>query len=98
MKSSTIEKRKKEDHQHPIFQKGYVILIKSTDEKGVINEGPNERNEYRVLIPEEKKMIASKRMELSINAEQLNLKNDDLDIVSETKQNRKIKKHYSKGM
>jgi len=79
-----------------IFQIGDRVFVTSLKTAGIIQETENQQGEYRVLVNGEKVLIHKKRLKLHIESKMLYPDNYDMDIVFETKENRKKGKLMTK--
>lgn len=78
------------------FQKGDCVFISSMNRTGIVYEPENSRGEVVVMVMKKKYKINQKRLSLHIEAQDLYPENYDLDIVFESKENRKKRKQFSK--
>ncbi|MZP30804.1 hypothetical protein GTO91_13885 [Heliobacterium undosum] len=76
----------------PSFQVGDAVTISTLDGVGIVCEPANHRGEVCVMYKKKKIMINHKRLTLRIEAAQLYPENYDMDIVFESKEDRK-KRH-----
>lgn len=83
----------KQDETYQIGDRVYVTSFKTA---GIICDLENKQGEYGVLIGETKHLIYKKRLTLHIRSEMLYPDNYDMDIVFETKENRKKDKLMNK--
>lgn len=74
------------------FQKGDRVFISTMDRTGIVCEPVNSRGEVVVMVMKKKYRINQKRLSLHIEAKDLYPENYDLDIVLESKENRKKRK------
>lgn len=90
-KRTSVEKE--EEKTYKIGDRVYVSSLKTA---GIICELENTQGEYGVLAGETKHLINKKRLTLHIRSEMLYPENYDMDIVFETKENRKKDKLMNK--
>ncbi|MFC0189594.1 endonuclease MutS2 [Fictibacillus aquaticus] len=85
-----------------VFEVGDRVHVSSMNSAGVIFELENDRGEYGVQVDGKKVWVQKKRLSVHIKAEALYPKEYDMDIVFETKENRKkdkqMKKRHVDGM
>ena len=74
------------------FVKGDCVYISSMDRTGIVYEPENNRGEVVVMVMKKKYKINHKRLSLQVAAGDLYPENYDLDIVFESKENRKKRK------
>lgn len=74
------------------FQLGDGVLVKTLGKRGVVYELENSKGEVGVMVQGKKMKVNQKRLVLDIAAQDLYPENYDLDIVFESKENRK-KRH-----
>ncbi|GGH47884.1 hypothetical protein GCM10008014_11480 [Paenibacillus silvae] len=74
------------------FRKGDRVYAAYLDQAGIVSEEEDNRGQIGVLIRGRKLKIHKKRLRLHISADELYPGNYDLDIVLETKENRKKRK------
>jgi DNA mismatch repair protein MutS2 len=85
--------RKKKEKR---FQKGDCVFISTMQRYGIVYEPENSRGEVIVMVMKKKYKINHKRLTLQVEAQELYPENYDLDIVFESKENRKKRKQLSK--
>ena len=78
------------------FKLGDSVYISSLGRTGIIYEEVNKRGEVGVIVLKQKLKVNQKRLSLYVEAEKLYPENYDLDIVLESKENRKKRKKMSK--
>ncbi len=74
------------------FSKGDCVYISSMNRTGIVYEPENSRGEVVVMVMKKKYKINHKRLSLHVEAKDLYPEDYDLDIVFESKENRK-KRH-----
>jgi MutS2 family protein len=74
------------------FSKGDCVYISSMDRTGIVYEPENSRGEVVVMVMKKKYKLNHKRLSLHVAAKDLYPEDYDLDIVFESKENRK-KRH-----
>lgn len=87
--------QKNQQSQCP-FKLGDSVFISSLGRTGIVYEEVNSRGEVGVMVMKQKLKVNQKRLSLYVEAEQLYPENYDLDIVLESKENRKKRKKMSK--
>ena len=85
-----------EDIQEETFQVGDRVYLSSLKTAGIIYELENKHGEFGVMVGEKKHMIHKKRLKLHIQSNMLYPENYDMDIVFESKENRKKDKLMNK--
>ncbi|MEA1961023.1 MAG: hypothetical protein U9N81_07065 [Bacillota bacterium] len=75
---------------------GDCVFISTMDRTGIVCEEQNGRGELVVMVMGKKYVINNKRLTLHVDREHLYPENYDMDIVFETKENRKKRKIMSK--
>ncbi|MGG4489156.1 endonuclease MutS2 [Metabacillus idriensis] len=80
---------KAKDAEVQIFMKGDNVLIKATNEHGIVYSGPDKSGNYTVFVKGTKQSINHKRIQLHISADELYPKDYDFDIIFESAENRK---------
>lgn len=85
----TKEGKKEEEHTYEIGDMVYVNTIK---QRGIVYAPLNKKGEVGVKVRDKKMLVVSKRLSPFINKKELYPHDYDMDIVLETKENRK-KKH-----
>ena len=78
------------------FSKGDCVFISTMNRTGIVYEPENSKGEVVVMVMKKKYKISHKRLTLYIEGEELYPENYDLDIVFESKENRKKRKQQSK--
>ncbi|WP_191561519.1 endonuclease MutS2 [Metabacillus idriensis] len=71
------------------YNKGDNVLIKATNEHGIVYNGPDNGGNYMVFVKGVKRTINQKRIQLHISAEELYPEDYDFDIIFESAENRK---------
>ncbi|WP_191565638.1 endonuclease MutS2 [Metabacillus idriensis] len=71
------------------YNKGDNVLIKATNEHGIVYNGPDNGGNYMVFVKGMKRTINQKRIQLHISAEELYPEDYDFDIIFESAENRK---------
>lgn len=99
----SIEKPQQELNQpEEVYNIGDRVYISSLKTAGIICELENTQGEYGVVTGNQKHHIHKKRLTLHIRSEMLYPEEYDMDIVFETKENRKkdklMKKRHVEGM
>jgi DNA mismatch repair protein MutS2 len=99
----SIEKPQQELNQpEEVYNIGDRVYISSLKTAGIICELENTQGEYGVVTGKQKHHIHKKRLTLHIRSEMLYPEEYDMDIVFETKENRKkdklMKKRHVEGM
>ncbi len=74
------------------FKLGDSVFISNLNRTGIVCELPNQKGEVGVMVMKKKLKINHKRLSLHISQEELYPEDYDLDIVFESKENRKKKK------
>lgn len=89
---------KKEEKTVPIipFKRGDNVKIPSLNELGIVSKPANSSGDVEVLVKGEFIKINHKRLIIYIPAEELYPEDYDMDIIFETKQNRKLMKQMDK--
>ncbi|MCD8500396.1 MAG: endonuclease MutS2 [Bacillaceae bacterium] len=96
--------RQKQKHRKEIvkreaeisYQIGDNVKIPSMNEFGIVSKTANEKGELEVLVKGETFVLNHKRLTLYIRAEDLYPEDYDMDIVFETKENRKLRHQMTK--
>ncbi|MDD3268409.1 MAG: DNA mismatch repair protein MutS [Syntrophomonadaceae bacterium] len=78
------------------FNKGDCVYISTMQRTGIVYEPENGKGEVVVMVMKKKFRINHKRLNLYIEGKELYPENYDLDIVFESKENRKKRKQQSK--
>ncbi len=78
------------------FKKGDCVYISTMQRTGIVYEPENSRGEVVVMVMKKKFKVNHKRLSLYIEGQELYPENYDLDIVFESKENRKKRKLQSK--
>jgi dsDNA-specific endonuclease/ATPase MutS2 len=82
-------RRLREHKEKCPFKVGDCVYISSLDRTGIVCEEVNSRGEVVVMVMKKKLKVNHKRLTLHVEAEKLYPENYDLDIVLESKENRK---------
>lgn len=105
LQKSSIEsnkKKQKKQKKKQIFSIGDRVYISSLDTYGIVYSLADNKGDVGVIVKKKKLKINHKRLTLHIQGEKLYPENYDLDIVFETKDDRKKKKlmnrKYVKGL
>lgn len=85
-----------ENEEETTYKIGDRVYVSSLKTAGIICELENTQGEYGVLAGETKHLINKKRLTLHIRSEMLYPENYDMNIVFETKENRKKDKLMNK--
>ncbi|WP_050182676.1 endonuclease MutS2 [Domibacillus robiginosus] len=80
----------------PFFTQGDNVVLKATNETGIVFKGPDASGQYIVQVKGEKQSISHKRLSLLISAAELYPADYDFDIIFKSKEYRKIKKDQSR--
>ncbi|MDD2444165.1 MAG: hypothetical protein PHS52_06670 [Desulfotomaculaceae bacterium] len=84
------------------FNKGDCVFVSSMNRTGIVYEPENSRGEVVIMVMKKKYKINHKRLSLYVEAKDLYPENYDLDIVFESKENRKkrglLSKRHVKGL
>lgn len=96
VKKQQEKPRNSEDIQEETFQVGDRVYLSSLKTAGIIYELENKHGEFGVMVGEKKHMIHKKRLKLHIQSNMLYPENYDMDIVFESKENRKKDKLMNK--
>lgn len=100
MNAKYIHKQKHKQNEQSVeeipFKQGDNVKIPSLDELGIVIQPANSRGEVEVLVKGKKQLFNHKRLSLYIKAEELYPKGYDMDIIFETKDDRKARKTMSK--
>lgn len=93
-----IEKaqQRKEQQAKCNLKVGDCVFISSMGRTGIVYEEANSKGEVGVMVMKRKIKVNRKRLTLHVEAEKLYPENYDLDIVLESKENRKKRKIMSK--
>lgn len=93
-----IEKARRQTEQKlkRDFKVGDCVFISSMDRTGIVYEEANSKGEVGVMVMKRKLKVNHKRLSLYIEAAELYPENYDLDIVFESKEDRKKRKIMSK--
>lgn len=78
------------------FKQGDNVKIPSLDAFGIVYKSANDRGDIEVFVKGEKIVLNQKRLALYIKAEDLYPEDYDMDIIFESKENRKIRNEMSK--
>jgi len=82
--------------REPMFNIGDCVLIKKLGKTGIVYETENSRGEVGVMYKKKKMKINHKKLSLYIEAKELYPEDYDMDIVFESKENRKKRHQMSK--
>jgi DNA mismatch repair protein MutS2 len=96
VKKPQIKPKETEHVTEKDFQIGDRVFVTSLNTAGIINTLENKQGEYSVMVKNQKLNIHKKRLKLHIESKMLYPENYDMDIVFETKENRKKDKLMSK--
>lgn len=96
LQAGTQQRKKSPPAQESKFQKGDCVYISTMNRTGIVYEPENSRGEVVVLVMKKKYKINHKRLSLEVEAKDLYPEDYDLDIVFESKENRKKRKQFSK--
>jgi MutS2 family protein len=101
MNSKYIHKQKHSSKEKTVpkaveFKKGDNVHISSIGEYGIVYKAADEHGDVDVYIKGERKTFNHKRLSLYIKAEDLYEEGYDLDIVFESKENRKLRNQMNK--
>ena len=101
-KKDKVRNELKKLKQRDTYQLGDSVLIKSLNSVGIVCELEDNRGEIGVMVKQKKLKINKKRVSLLIEGKELYPEDYDLDIVFETKENRKksnlLKRKHVEGM
>lgn len=89
------KKEEKDDDVIP-FKRGDNVKIPSLDEYGIVSKSANAKGEVEVLVKGKMMTLNHKRLVLYIRADELYPEDYDMDIIFDTKENRKIRKEMGK--
>lgn len=95
-RSGAVWKEKARRTASSNFVKGDCVYISSMDRTGIVYEPENSRGEVVVMVMNKKYKINHKRLSLHVAAKDLYPEDYDLDIVFESKENRKKRHLMSK--
>lgn len=86
-----VEKEHRNDKPDVIYRVGDAVFVHTLKQRGIVFEEENNKQEIGIKIRDRKMYISKKRLSMFIEREQLypDLENYDMDIVLETKGNRK---------
>jgi MutS2 family protein len=99
LKEREKEKEKRERSQRYVKKElklGDSVYISTMQRSGIVCEEQNGRGDLMVMVMGKKYVINNKRLTLKIDREDLYPENYDMDIIFETKENRKKRKIMSK--
>ena len=82
--------------QEEVFKIGDRVFVTSLKTAGIIQEAENKQGEYGVFVNGQLHLVHKKRLKLHIEGKMLYPDNYDMDIVFETKENRKKNKWMTK--
>lgn len=91
-----VQKKAEKLKQKSSFNLGDSVLIKSLGKTGIVCEKENRQGEIGVLFQGKRLVLNKNRISLHIPAEELYPEDYDLDIIFESKENRKKRKIMSK--
>ena len=91
-----IAKADAKQSKQSIFQVGDCVLISSIGKTGIVSEQDNGRGEVGVMFQGKRIKVNVKRLSLYVSGKELYPDNYEMDIVLESKENRKKKKIMSK--
>jgi len=74
------------------FEIGDMVYVNTVKQRGIVYAPINKKGEVGVKVRDKKMLVLSKRLSPFINRKELYPDDYDMDIVLETKENRKIKK------
>lgn len=94
LKAAKIHDAPKQDEKH--FEIGDRVYIPSMKTAGIISSEEDKRGEYEVMVKGGKIRLHKHRMNLHISKENLYPEDYDMDIIFETKENRKKDRLMSK--
>ncbi len=94
--ATRTEKKPLQKKKENRFKKGDCVFISTMKRCGIVYEPENSRGEVVVMVMKKKYKINHKRLTLQVDAQELYPENYDLDIVFESKENRKKRKQFSK--
>ncbi|WP_078382182.1 endonuclease MutS2 [Sutcliffiella halmapala] len=101
MNKKYIHKQKhavQEKFNHEIvFKIGDNVKIPSINEFGIVYKPADDRGNVEVFVKGEKQLFNHKRLSLYIKAEELYTDDYDMDIIFESKENRKLRNQMKKG-
>ncbi|MFZ5643077.1 MAG: endonuclease MutS2 [Bacillota bacterium] len=86
----------KEHKARCTFKIGDSVFISNLGQTGIVYEEINSRGEVGVMVMKRKFKVNHKRLSLYVGAENLYPENYDMDIIFESKENRKKRKMMSK--
>lgn len=86
-----IEQEHKKEHPDVTYRIGDAVYIHTLKKRGIVFEEENKKGEIGLKVKDKKLYIQKKRLSMFIEREQLypDLNNYDMDIVLESKENRK---------
>ncbi len=96
VKAGANHKEKTQKTAISSFSKGDCVYISSMNRTGIVYEPENSRGEVVVMVMKKKYKINHKRLSLHVEAKDLYPEDYDLDIVFESKENRKKRHLMSK--
>ena len=99
IQNSTIggKKQTKGQHTQPSFRVGDCVFVSSMNRTGIVCEIENSKGEVGVMIMKKKFKINKKRLSIYIHGSELYPENYNIDIVLESKENRKKMKKIERG-
>jgi MutS2 family protein len=89
-------KEKGDKNKNKRFKQGDCVYISTMNRTGIVYEAENKKGEVVVMVMKKKYRINQKRLSLYVAAEDLYPEDYDLDIVFESKEDRKKRKQFSK--
>jgi dsDNA-specific endonuclease/ATPase MutS2 len=92
LKNAVVEKAA----QEIVFKKGDNVKIPSLGEFGIVYKPSDERGNVVVQVKGEMQTFNHKRLNLYIKAEELYEEDYDMDIIFESKENRKLRSRMNK--
>ncbi|MDM5314537.1 endonuclease MutS2 [Fictibacillus sp. b24] len=102
VKTQFKKQQKADDLQGESFQIGDRVYVSSLKTAGIVFELENNQGEFGVMVENNKHYIHKKRLKLHIEGKMLYPENYDMDIVFESKENRKkdklLKKRHIEGL
>lgn len=102
VKKQHVNIQKNTVHPENVFHIGDRVFVSSLKAAGIVYKLENDHGELGVLVGENKHIIHKKRLKLHIESKMLYPDNYDMDIVFESKENRKkdnaMKKRHVEGL
>ncbi|MFB6468487.1 endonuclease MutS2 [Cytobacillus sp. Hz8] len=93
------QKHQKREEKHEViipYKLGDNVKIPSINKFGIVSKPANDMGEVEVLVKGKKMLFNHKRLELFIKSEDLYPEDYDMDIIFETKSDRKLRKQMEK--